>query len=133
MLQPATEPTTADAARRGLAGVVRRDPSPWLRLSIVVALASAVGSLLGLIDYGQYYGAEAEVFIFCRPQGYEFSGTIQVDLGFTVDGWRVLSRHLRSMRSFPLAGYLRCRPDPGGADDDRAILRACFGVPAPAG
>jgi hypothetical protein len=72
--------------------------------------------------------SQAELFIFCRPQGYEFSGTVEIDLAFTVDGWRVLSRHLRSLRAFPLAGYLRCRPDPEDPDRNRAVLRACFGV-----
>jgi len=77
--------------------------------------------------------AHAELFLFCRPQGYAFAGTVEVDLAFTVDGWRVLSKHSRSLRAFPLAGYLRCRPDPGDPDRNRAVLRDCFGAAPPAG
>src|SRR5678815_1131800 len=36
---------------------------------------------------------EAELYVLCRPEGYEFSGNVEADLAFTVDGWKILSKH----------------------------------------
>jgi hypothetical protein len=69
----------------------------------------------------------SQLYLLCRPQGHEFSGSVEVDMAFTVDGWRVLSRHHRNRRAFPLAKYLICRPDPLAPDPDRETIRACFG------
>lgn len=77
---------------------------------------------------------EAELYLLCRPLGHEFSGIVEVDLAFTVDGWKVLSRNHRNRRRFPLANYLRCDIEP--LDDDAVLIRRCFGaspepLPAP--
>ena len=70
---------------------------------------------------------EAELFLLCRPAGHELSGTLELDMVFTVDGWKILSRHHRSLQAYPLAGYLRCHPDPRDPAVDAAVIRACFG------
>jgi hypothetical protein len=44
--------------------------------------------------------------LLCRPSGHRFSGTMTVDLAFTIAGWQVLSRNFRNRRQFPLSGYL---------------------------
>lgn len=70
---------------------------------------------------------EALLYLLCRPTGYRFSGTLDLDMVFTVDGWKILSKHHRSLREYPLADYLDCQPDPRQPDRDAAIIRACFG------
>ena len=70
-----------------------------------------------------------QLYLPFRPRGYEFAGTLDVDIANTLDGWRILNRHHHSMIEFPLARYLHCQPDPQNPDHDLAIIQACFGVP----
>jgi hypothetical protein len=76
----------------------------------------------------QLCDSEVELYLFCRPNGHQFSGTLEVDMVFTVEGWKILSRHHRSLRAFPLSGHLDCDPDPAERDPDLAVIRACFEV-----
>ncbi|MEO8106932.1 MAG: hypothetical protein ABI720_06395 [Actinomycetes bacterium] len=46
-----------------LGAVMHRDPTPWLRLSIVAAALAAAGSIVALLNIDRYYGAETEAFI----------------------------------------------------------------------
>ena len=75
-------------------------------------------------------GGVAQLFLLCRPPGYKFSGTLEADLAFTVDGWKVLSKHRNSLIAYPLADYLRCEPASPGSDatGDEDVLQRCFGV-----
>ena len=66
-----------------------------------------------------------QLYLLCRPAGYVFTGTVDVDMVFTTDGWKILDRHHHSMIRHPLAGYLRCNAVPEA--DDAAVIRSCFG------
>ena len=46
------------------------------------------------------------VYLLCQPAGHEFAGKVEVDMAFTNDGWKVLSRNYRNLREFVLANYL---------------------------
>jgi hypothetical protein len=46
------------------------------------------------------------LYVLCQPTGHEFSGKIEVDMAFTEDGWKVLSRNHRNLREFALSNYL---------------------------
>jgi hypothetical protein len=67
-----------------------------------------------------------QLWLLCRPAGHPLAGTVDLDMVFTTEGWRILSRHHRSLREYPLAGYLRCASGPESADRD--VIRDCFGA-----
>ena len=46
------------------------------------------------------------VYLLCQPAGHELAGKVEVDMAFTNDGWKVLSRNYRNLREFVLANYL---------------------------
>lgn len=71
--------------------------------------------------------SEAELFLACRPAGYRFSGTLRVDMVFTVEGWKIMGKHHNSLQAYPLADYLLCEPDHRRTDSGLEIIRACFG------
>ena len=72
--------------------------------------------------------SSSQLYLPFRAKGFQFAGTLDVDIANTVDGWRILNRHHHSMTEFPLAGYLHCQPDPRDPDHDLAVIKACFGV-----
>lgn len=77
----------------------------------------------------------AQLFLYFRPVGYTFGGTLDVDMARTVDGWKILSRHHRSLQPFPLAGYLHCGGEPRPDDSNLTIIRirACLTTSEPPG
>ena len=44
--------------------------------------------------------------MLCQPEGREYSGKIEVDMAYTADGWKVLSKNVRNLREYVLSGYL---------------------------
>ena len=71
----------------------------------------------------------ASLFLLCRPAGFRFRAEVEVEMAATTDGWRILSRNLRSLRRYPLEKYLICPADKPGATDGE-IIRGCF-APSP--
>jgi hypothetical protein len=51
-------------------------------------------------------GEVPSVYLLCQPTGHKFTGKVEVDLAFTKDGWKILSRNYRNMRAFSLSNYL---------------------------
>jgi hypothetical protein len=48
----------------------------------------------------------SSVYLLCQPAGHKFTGKLEVDMAFTKDGWKILSRNFRNMREFSLSNYL---------------------------
>ena len=66
--------------------------------------------------------SSAQLYLPFRARGFEFAGTLDVDLANTVEGWRILNRKHHSMTSFPLDGYLHCPHDPRSPDRELEIM-----------
>lgn len=46
------------------------------------------------------------VYLLCQPPGHRFTGKLEVDMAFTTDGWKILSKNYKSRRAFVLSEYL---------------------------
>lgn len=46
------------------------------------------------------------VYLLCQPLGHTFAGKIEVDMAYTISGWKIISRNFRNRREYILSRYL---------------------------